>query len=136
MEGWLTPMSISYKGSAQEQEKDLIEVRKPLDVSPNPALKNLKKAESPAEALEILRNEPDYDTLITTLWYLANETSDVNITSPSAHASQLVHVSRIRHSPELLEHSSRARECSNERGCKSNFGFEALLVLFAKCPQA
>lgn len=92
MEGWLTPVSISYKGSAQEQGKDLVEIRNSPDVTPNLALKNLKKAESPADALEILRNEPDYDTLIATLQYLANETSDVNITSPSAHASQLVHV--------------------------------------------
>jgi telomere length regulation protein len=86
MEGWLTPVSTSYNGPSQEQEKDLVEIRKPPEV-----ISHLKAA-SPVEALEILRNEPDYETLISTLRYLANATSDFNITSPSAHASQLVHV--------------------------------------------
>jgi len=89
MEDWLTPVSTSYSGPAQPQEKHLVEIRKPPEFNSDTPQ---KQATSPSEALEILRNEPNYETLISTLRYLAEDTSDFNITSPSAHASQLVHV--------------------------------------------
>jgi telomere length regulation protein len=88
MEGLFTPVSTSYKTPAQELEKELVEIRKPPEVISKPT----SPAASPAEALEILRNEPDYEALISTLRYLRKGTSDFNITSPSPLASQLVHV--------------------------------------------
>lgn len=88
MEGLLTQVSTSYKALGQDQENDLVEIRKPPEAVSN----RVAVATSPADALEILRNEPSYEALISTLRYLTNETSGVDITSPSAHASQLVHV--------------------------------------------
>lgn len=88
MEGLLTPVSTSYRSPSQPLEEELVEVRKPAEAISKPT----SQAVTPAEALEILRNEPGYETLISTLRYLSRETSDFNIASPSALASQLVHV--------------------------------------------
>jgi telomere length regulation protein len=88
MESFLTPVSTSYKSPGRPLENELVEVRKPLEVISKPT----SKAATPAEALEILRNEPDYETLISTLRYLTKDNSDFNITSPSPLAAQLVHV--------------------------------------------
>lgn len=84
MEGLLTQVSTPYEGL---QENDLVEVRKPPDATPSRVL----KLQSPSDALEVLRNEPNYEALLTTLQCLADGSSGVNITSPSAHTSQLVH---------------------------------------------
>lgn len=84
MEGLLTKVSTPYEGL---QENELVEVQKPPDATPSKVL----RVQTPSEALGILRNEPNYETLLTTLKYLADGSSGINITSPSAHASQLVH---------------------------------------------
>jgi telomere length regulation protein len=88
MEGLLTPVSTSYKTPGQFLEKELIEDREPSGTIATSTL----QAASPTEALEILRNQPDYETLISILQYLREESCGFDITSPSALASQLVHV--------------------------------------------
>jgi telomere length regulation protein len=88
MEGLLTPVGISYKNSGEIGDDAFIEIPKPY----KPAPKASAQASSPAEALEILRSEPDHDTLLSTLKFLGKEQSDFSITSPSPIAAQLVYV--------------------------------------------
>ncbi len=84
MEGLLTPVSTSYKKPEQEPNEDLVEV-------PKLVLRAPSHAATPAEALEILRSEPDYAALISTLKYLGQNADGFDITSPSPLAAQIVH---------------------------------------------
>ncbi|KAH7364529.1 telomere length regulation protein-domain-containing protein [Rhexocercosporidium sp. MPI-PUGE-AT-0058] len=87
MEGLLTPVSTSYKNGSKENEDALVEV-----VEAEPKLKTqFKTASTPVEALEILRNEPDHETLISTLQFLGKGGQSFDIKSPSPLAAQLVH---------------------------------------------
>lgn len=86
MDELLIQVSTSYKGSNPGVDHGLVEVRKPPDI-PRPT----SDAASPADALKILRGEPDYETLVKTLQYLHSKSSGIDIASPSAHTSQLVH---------------------------------------------
>jgi telomere length regulation protein len=52
---------------------------------------SFQSASTPAEALELLKSEPDHDTLVSTLLYLTT-CPGFHIQSPSPLASQLVHV--------------------------------------------
>jgi telomere length regulation protein len=61
------------------------------DVKSNAPKPSFRSASTPAEALELLKTEPDHDTLIVTLQYLADYPG-FSIQSPSPLASQLVHV--------------------------------------------
>ena len=88
MEGLLTPISTSYRTLDKSEEDALVEVpRSPEDIS-----KPAWSATTPEQALELLRNEPDYDNLISILRYISNNSSDFNITSPGPLAAQLVYV--------------------------------------------
>ena len=82
-------MSTSYKTPAKmDKELALVEApRAPAAIS-KPAF----KATTPEQALEILRSEPDYDALISTLQYLGNSDSSFNIAVPNPLVAQLVHV--------------------------------------------
>jgi len=88
MEGLLTPVSTSYKSQDKKEDVGLVEVPK--------ATKSITKpifhASTPSEALEILKSEPDHETLVSTLRFLGKATSEFSVTSPSPIASQLVHV--------------------------------------------
>ena len=85
MEVLLTPVSTLYE---DKREKDaLIEVKEPQ--KPH---KPSFKASTPAEALQVLKNEPDHESLISTLRFLSQDSSEFNITAPSPIAAQLVHV--------------------------------------------
>ncbi|KAH7416987.1 telomere length regulation protein-domain-containing protein [Cadophora sp. MPI-SDFR-AT-0126] len=88
MEDLLTPVSISYKNDGRGSEDALKEVVR----APEPKSKpRFQPASTPAEALEILRNEPDHESLIYTLLFLARRDQDFDITSPSPLAAQIVH---------------------------------------------
>ncbi|CZT03047.1 hypothetical protein WAI453_012244 [Rhynchosporium graminicola] len=90
MEGLLTPVSTTYKCGKKDtgDEFALVEIVK----APEPKSKpRFQTASTPTEALEILRNEPDHETLISTLRFLGKRTHDFDITSPSPLAAQLVH---------------------------------------------
>ncbi|KAE8442302.1 hypothetical protein EG329_003502 [Mollisiaceae sp. DMI_Dod_QoI] len=84
MESLLIPVSTSYRRQEQEPNDALVEVLKPVSNAPS-------HAATPAEALEILRSEPDYATLISTLKYLGQNADGFDITSPSPLAAQIVH---------------------------------------------
>jgi telomere length regulation protein len=88
MDGLLTPVITSCKPAAQREEDLLIEVKK----RDKPPFKSFSKASNPEEALEILKNEPDHESLISTLRYLNEHISDFSLISPSPLAAQLVHV--------------------------------------------
>jgi telomere length regulation protein len=88
MEGLLTPVSTSYRTLDDKGEDALVEASTSHDAISKPTF----HVTTPAQALEILRSDPDYDTLILTLSYLENESSGFNVTSPGPLAAQLVHV--------------------------------------------
>ncbi|TVY71236.1 DNA replication checkpoint protein tel2, partial [Lachnellula suecica] len=88
MEGLLTPVSTSYKSQKKQEEAILIEVPKATKLITKPKF----QTSDPEEALEILKNEPDHETLTSTLQFLGNFGPNFNIISPSPIASQLVHV--------------------------------------------
>ncbi|TVY88746.1 DNA replication checkpoint protein tel2, partial [Lachnellula willkommii] len=87
MEGLLNPVSTSYKSKDKKEDAILVEVPR----APKATTKPTFQASTPEEALEILKNEPDYKALISTLRFLGKSNHDFNITSPSPVASQLVH---------------------------------------------
>ncbi|CAG8949598.1 hypothetical protein HYFRA_00007831 [Hymenoscyphus fraxineus] len=90
MDGFLTPVSTTYKSNPPEKKEDfLVEIPK---ISNHIAKPSLSNATSPSEALNILKSEPDHDALIKSLRYLIQNESDFKITSPSPISSQLVHV--------------------------------------------
>ncbi|TAQ89723.1 hypothetical protein B7494_g1950 [Chlorociboria aeruginascens] len=88
MEGLLTPVSTSFTAGHESVEEALIEVQHPLKTTS----KSASHISSPTEVLEILRSEPNYDTLILILRYLRNDNIDFNILSPSPKSAQIVHV--------------------------------------------
>ena len=85
MEDLLTPVSTSY--TTKRDEVGLVELRAPQKV-PN----HLSIAATPVEALEILKNEPDHDSLISALRCLRQDNLKFDIAAPSPLAAQLVHV--------------------------------------------
>ena len=89
MEGLLTPVRTVYKTLDLVREADLVEQRKPQDVPPKSSA--LLPPATPAEALKLLRAEPDFDGLRLVLDYLANDGSGFDITSPGPLAAQLIH---------------------------------------------
>jgi telomere length regulation protein len=91
MEGLLTPVSTSYNPSKDGLIETLVEVPKSSKVQE----RLVRTATTPEGALEILRNQPDFDTLTVLLSYIEEESSsgsDFNIRSPSPVAAQLVNV--------------------------------------------
>ncbi|TVY48994.1 DNA replication checkpoint protein [Lachnellula occidentalis] len=88
MEGLLNPVSTSYKSKDTKEDAILVEVPR----APKAITKPTFQASNPEEALEILKNEPDYEALISTLRSLGKSNHDFNITSPSPVASQIVRV--------------------------------------------
>lgn len=87
MDGLLTPVSTSYKNSPREVEHALVEVTEPRKQVAKPVF----QVSTPAEALEILKNEPDYDSLVCTLRFVFQGNGDFSIASPSPIAAQLIH---------------------------------------------
>lgn len=86
MDDLLTPVSTSH--ADKREEAALVEVKEPQKASS----KSSSKASTPGDALEILKNEPDHESLISTLRYLIQDSSDFSFASPSPLVAQLVHV--------------------------------------------
>lgn len=121
-------MSTSYKSSAKVEEGSLVEVPRPLGAVP----KSSSIASTPAEALEILRNEPDYNSLISTLRYLSKESDGFNITSPSPIAAQLVHVlisNTVPHYWNVLRESQNKK--TSRVGKQENFKYSGIDLLLS-----
>ncbi|POS86312.1 hypothetical protein EPUL_000765 [Erysiphe pulchra] len=83
MEEHLTQIR-NYKRNENEQNE--------ISKSTNKTLIPLISVTSAKEALQILQNEPNYQNLISTLNYISQQNSDVNISSPSPLSAQLVHI--------------------------------------------
>ncbi|ERT02162.1 hypothetical protein HMPREF1624_00460 [Sporothrix schenckii ATCC 58251] len=98
MAALLSPVSTSYNKAAAHDEPLLQEVRKTTtSLSPTTAPTSTPKrlhfaAESADEALDILRNEPDYDSLVSVLQYLLSGKSEVDVRQPTPLSAQLVQV--------------------------------------------
>jgi telomere length regulation protein len=80
---WISPNCTAL---LTQEFRTLINTARPP--APKPSF---QLASTPAEALELLRSEPDYNALILTLRYLVNY-PDFSIQLPSPLASQLVQV--------------------------------------------
>lgn len=87
MEGLLTPVSTAYKNIKEVQEDALVEVQKLPEASPRLEF----QATSPAEALKVLQNEPDFSNLVSILKYL-DTTNAISLSSPSPLGSQLINI--------------------------------------------
>ncbi|KAH9220457.1 telomere length regulation protein-domain-containing protein [Leptodontidium sp. 2 PMI_412] len=128
MEGLLTPVSTSYKNGSKENENALVEVVKASEPKLNP---RLKTASTPAEALEILRNEPDHDTLISTLRFLGKSDQGFDITSPSSLAAQLVHTlvsDTVPNYWHVLQESPNGKKGKTGKHGRSSPDLEVLLL--------
>lgn len=73
-------------------ESFLVEVRQPDKRDRSRSPPHATKLHTPQQALEILKSEPDFDSLISTLKYLKDGEPSFSITSPGPLAAQLVHV--------------------------------------------
>jgi telomere length regulation protein len=91
MEDLLTPVSTSYKKSKLASNESLVEAQKPAqDLS-----KSALKPGTLEEALDVLRAEPDLESLSATLKYLTHDApsaSEFRITHPSAMAAKIINV--------------------------------------------
>lgn len=126
MESLLTPVSTSYNAPTKGIGDALVEV------SPAPAArkKPTYQASTPAEALEILRNEPDYEELLTTLHFIKQSGRDFDITSPSPLAAQLVHTIASDTVPtywHVLQSSTSGTKVGSRNGNRSSSGLKLLL---------
>ncbi|KAL2064788.1 hypothetical protein VTL71DRAFT_3928 [Oculimacula yallundae] len=90
MEGLLTPVSTAYN-TERKRSEDEFALTEVVKVPEAKSKSRFQTASTPTEALEILRNEPDHETLSSTLRFLGNGNHDFDITSPSPLAAQLVH---------------------------------------------
>lgn len=86
MERLLTTVSTSFKNTEPPPSDALVEIVKPVTRSQAPS-----QATTPVEALEILRGEPDYATLVSVLKYLDKNNDGFDVTSPIPIAAQIVH---------------------------------------------
>lgn len=82
--------TYTHRTPDEGTESFLTEVK--IDKPAQKSSTNTKKPETPHQALEILKNEPEFDSLVSTLTYLKEGNSSFSITSPSPLAAQLVHV--------------------------------------------
>ncbi|KAK3939661.1 DNA replication checkpoint protein tel2 [Diplogelasinospora grovesii] len=121
MDGLLTPVSTTYRA---KDKAPLLEEVKPLrkDSKPDNSLN------SPEDALEILRHEPGYQSLISVLQFLsrdqAGDGNAFNITKPSPLSAQLVQVLVSEIAPNywtLLKEDSTSNK-------KRRSGFDLLLA--------
>lgn len=126
MEALLLPVSTSYT-----PKKDLL-----IEVSKGEAPKRVKQsslvqASTPEEALEILKNEPDYEALLSTLRFLHKSTSKFNIHSPGPLASQLIQVLVTEIVPNywaVLRDSDGRHTLVQKNGKSKNKGHSELLL--------
>lgn len=96
MEALLTPVSQAKKASESEDFLRLATTSAPPSSSV-PKTPPQFKGESAQEALEVLKSQPDYDTLLLVLKYFhrgaqVKPSQQFHIKSPSPLAAQLVHV--------------------------------------------
>lgn len=82
MDELLTPVSTTYLKAKKDEEPLFTEIKPASKVEPRP--KN-ERIESEDEALDILRAQPDYDSLISSLKYL-DRASSLRVPTPKSAA--------------------------------------------------
>lgn len=90
MEGLLTPVSQTYRKPIQHDE--LLEISKPL--KPTASLEVDFRGSSSEEALEVLKSQPSYGTLISVLGFLQRGmqgSHDFDIRKPTPQSAQIIH---------------------------------------------
>ncbi|KAI1461595.1 telomere length regulation protein-domain-containing protein [Annulohypoxylon moriforme] len=90
MEELLTPVSQTYRKPIHQDE--LLEISKP--VKPAISVEAEFRGSSPEEALEALKSQPSYDSLISILRYLQKGTrgnSEFDIRKPTPQGAQIIH---------------------------------------------
>ncbi|KAI0017289.1 telomere length regulation protein-domain-containing protein [Xylariomycetidae sp. FL0641] len=90
MADFLTPVSQTYRKSAQTETSSTQPQLSEPDTRPEGGFKGV----SPDEALETLKSQPSYDTLVQVLKYLSDGTKDrhpFDIRKPSPKSAQIVH---------------------------------------------
>ncbi|KAJ4414696.1 telomere binding protein [Neurospora sp. IMI 360204] len=95
MDGLLTPISTSRRLSADHNEPLLQEVGLKKETAKPNQSSGQRPLNSPEEALEVLRHEPDYHQLVATLRFLSHEDlagSAFSIKEPSPMTAKLVQV--------------------------------------------
>ncbi|KAL7629105.1 telomere binding protein [Parahypoxylon ruwenzoriense] len=94
MEELLTPVSQTYRKSSQNE--DLLSISKaPGPTGPAPEPEVGFRGASPEAALQALKSQPSYGTLLSTLKYLQHGLQGkhpFNIQKPSPQSAQIVHV--------------------------------------------
>lgn len=133
MAGLLTPVSTSYKTPNQEAEIFLAEVstlKTSVPKNDRRSTRTIRCPASPAEALETLRSEPDYDSLISTLSYLKSSETGFSITLPSSLSAQLVHVLVSETAPtywNVLQTPQNSKNASKQKHLPISTGLNSLL---------
>ena len=89
MDELLTPLRTTYL-KARDDEPFLVE-SKPIHVSKK-VISRSTQVGSPEEALEALKNEPDYDALIAVLRFLTQPRGDFALARPGPLTSQITQV--------------------------------------------
>ncbi|KAI1090641.1 telomere length regulation protein-domain-containing protein [Rostrohypoxylon terebratum] len=90
MEGLLTPVSQTYRKPTHHDE--LLEISKPI--KPTASLEVDFRGSSPEEALEALKSQPSYDTLISVLEYLQKGIQGshaFDTRKPTPQSAQIIH---------------------------------------------
>lgn len=90
MEDLLTPVSTVYRNPKIPSNELLIEAQSPVQ-----SLKSPLQFSTPKDALDVLRSEPDLDSLRATLNYLIHDAplrSNFQITHPSPMSAQIINV--------------------------------------------
>lgn len=91
MEELLTPVSQSYRKPPQRDE--LLKISQPAEPAPETSIEF--HGSSPEEALEALRSQPSYETLVAILRYLQKGLRGnhaVDIRKPTPQNAQIIHV--------------------------------------------
>ncbi|PTB65456.1 hypothetical protein BBK36DRAFT_1121668 [Trichoderma citrinoviride] len=92
MDELLTPVSTTYLKAREDAQPLLSEVSSTKRVA---EISKLSQVNSPDEALEILRNQPDYDSLVRVLRYLTKDAAQpdaFNVHVPGPKSAAIIHV--------------------------------------------
>ncbi|KAG9248875.1 telomere length regulation protein-domain-containing protein [Calycina marina] len=128
MENLLKPVSTTY--AIPGDNSDIFLVKQTEKILPQVSTTPPSKPGSVEEALKILRNEPEYDTVKSTLLFLVNRESGFDISQPSPLAAQVVHVivseTALTYGTVLKE-SAKTQKAHGKKGKRKVSDLENLL---------
>lgn len=93
MDDLLTPVSTTYLKPRKESEPLFTEVKTSSSIQPEPRkISSISKAD---DAIDVLKNQPDYDSLISVLQFLTNSkplSDNFSLSTPSPKSALIVHL--------------------------------------------